>query len=130
MLVWWPSLIEEDHVDLAVDPQGEVDLLGEELANSSCNEVDFDELEELACDEEWDTEQIMALAAAEEERCRALQEEVRAREEEEASHRRDQERQEALQCLKVLRSRQLSLENSLGTDGQRVISAKPQAEVV
>ena len=99
-------------IEMEVDLHAEGELLGEEVLNSSRDEVDFDELEELA-EEEWDTDQILALAAAEEEHCEALREEAKIRQEEQEARRRDLERQEALQRLQAVRSKRLSLENSL-----------------
>ena len=68
-----------------------------------------EELDEMA--EDLDTDQILALAAEEEERCQAL-EESRHEEEEELLWQ-VQQWQEALQKLKALHSKRVSLERSL-----------------
>ena len=94
----------EPELVLEVDHDGERELLGEELLNSSRDEVDDD------LDEDLDVEQILALAKEEEKQCALIQE---ALEEEKRQREANQARTAALDKLSKARRRRESLESLL-----------------
>ena len=98
--------------DTEVDMQGEQDLFDMQQEPGMVEvDTEDEELAELA-EEDLSTDQILALAEAEEQRCLLLENQ---RKEEEELLRRDQECQEAIQRLKAMRSRRQTLEGNLGT---------------
>ena len=112
------QLVEQEQVeqpDFEVDLYGEQDLVGDDPSALSMEEGELsdEELVELA-EEDLDTDQILSLAAAEEQRCQELVQ-CREREEEEELLRQEQEHREALLKLKVMRSKRQSLEVSLSS---------------
>ena len=110
----------EDDIDL----QMEQEVLGTSPNQFESEEEALNEFEE----EDLDTEEILALAEAEEARCEQLQDEVenRRRLEEDQLLHKQQQRREALQRLQAVRSKRVSLETSLSQAPSVVSDISPQ----
>ena len=101
------ALVDQDNFEVHVDTEGEHELFEEEILDGEQLQEDL----QLA-EEDLETDQILALAAEEEERCHVLETEMEHLRREEAAHKL-WEKEEALQHLWAIRSKRATLETSL-----------------
>ena len=127
----------EDVVHINVDKEKERELLGEDLMNSSRDDVDedmleFDEDELLQDMKNLSPEQVLAMVADEEQRCKELELVMKKKEMEERRQAELQEEarqkamREAWKKLKSVRSRRVSLEKSLNITPDNSLATSPE----